>query len=886
MNKGILGAILVVVVVGAVVALFFKNTSPTEQHPWRLLPDTPDMVLESNNPAKLYEKLKRDNDSWKSLTKANAFKNLETQIANLDSLLKSNHTYHDALFSSHLLVAFYGDSVTAKVVMVSSLGQSTNPDKLLGFLKKKLNSSFIVTLENKAGFDVIKITNQKSAFHFTFGFADNMMIASVSEALVLKGLDEYIAASPEHFCHRKSFVKLRKTAGKKVNTRLYLNGGGVKNLLTPIIANKEQEILSDVGTFLQWTEADLFIRKNEIVLNGLSIGKTEVESYQRFLSQKPQNQDFINILPSNTTMFLFQGVSDFKQWRYEPVKSNLLDVNHFSELIGSEIVFVSTARNKSEFDRKSFMVVRFNDRDEAQNILINSAKRFGKTNTRSYGQYKINKLKTGDFCAKTFGTLYGAITLNYFVFIDDYVAFGNSDAELVKWIRYYETGKTLDLNEGFRKFHNNLTETSNLTLFVKIRDFSEVVSRFLNKESVSIITQNNAAIKDFEGLLLQMSSQKPFVYTSLYIKQSEAAKIEKKDISLWKVKLEDDIVGKPYPVKDHTTRRYNIIVFDKSFNVYLIKYNGTILWKKQLEGIPESDVFQVDYFKNGKIQYLFNTAEMIYLIDKNGDFVKKYPLKINPSATNGLSVFDYNKKRDYRIFMAQSDKRVYNYNLKGKKIKGWKNFKMPDIVIKPVQRLVAYKKDYFLITDIKNNTKIVNRKGVERIKIKGKLNKAENSVFYVNRTNRKGILITTDKEGKLVYISSNGLLRYTDFGTFSPNHFFLYEDFDRNGSTDFIYVDGNKLTVFDRFKKILFSYQFKSDIQIKPAFFSLGRNKKVLGIVSDQEKTIYLFDEKGNTIVSTGLLGEIPFTVTSLKNNREINLITGSGNTLFNYKIK
>jgi hypothetical protein len=211
---------------------------------------------------------------------------------------------------------------------------------------------------------------------------------------------------------------------------------------------------------------------------------------------------------------------------------------------------------------------------------------------------------------------------------------------------------------------------------------------------------------------------------------------------------------------------------------------------------------------------------------------------------------------------------------------------MPEIVVKPAQRLVANNKDYIIVTDLNKNLRIVNRRGERRIKLQGKFKIADHSIFYVNRTNRKGILITTDVTGKLVYISSSGKISYTDFGKFTANHFFLYEDFNGDGSMDFIFVDENRLRVFDRFKKVLFKYDFEHPVTIKPEFFNIGYRKKVLGIVVDREKTIYLFYRKGNVIISNGLVGEIPFTVVNSKNNSEINLITGAGKVLFNYRIK
>ena len=125
----------------------------------------------------------------------------------------------------------------------------------------------------------------------------------------------------------------------------------------------------------------------------------------------------------------------------------------------------------------------------------------------------------------------------------------------------------------------------------------------------------------------------------------------------------------------------------------------------------------------------------------------------------------------------------------------------------------------------------------------------------------------------------------TDFWTYSDKHFFLYEDFNGDKDPDFIYLDGKELYVFDRFKKELFAYQFDIDITTQPVFFNITRNKRLLGIVSEKSREIYLIDRKGKMIVNSGLVGETPFAVGSLNNDQEINLITGVGNALFNYVI-
>ncbi len=91
--------------------------------------------------------------------------------------------------------------------------------------------------------------------------------------------------------------------------------------------------------------------------------------------------------------------------------------------------------------------------------------------------------------------------------------------------------------------------------------------------------------------------------------------------------------------------------------------------------------------------------------------------------------------------------------------------------------------------------------------------------------------------------------------------------------------------MFDRFKKELFSHHFDTEITTKPAFFKISNNKRLLGVVSDSAREIYLIDRKGNVMVKSGLVGGTSFALGSLHNNQEINLITGVGNALYNYAI-
>ena len=65
----------------------------------------------------------------------------------------------------------------------------------------------------------------------------------------------------------------------------------------------------------------------------------------------------------------------------------------------------------------------------------------------------------------------------------------------------------------------------------------------------------------------------------------------------------------------------------------------------------------------------------MHILDRNGNYVERYPVKLRAPATNGLAVFDYENNKDYRLFICGNDRLVYLYDKSGNTVKGWKQFK-------------------------------------------------------------------------------------------------------------------------------------------------------------------------------------------------------------------
>ena len=885
-------AIIVAVVIAVATWFLYRDLTNVNGDPWEMIPNNAALIIEIDKPLDVANKLSDDNLMWQKLLQVSSINSFATSIEVLDTLLLEHNGYFNTLWNSPLTIAFYPDSIVGvETIILSRTKTNINSTSIRGWLSSALGRDYalldIAGIHN--GFKVVSAINNSISY---FTSVNGVFIYSSSVDLMMKVIETFEGKLAK-LTDNPSFVKLKQTSGAKVHARAYVQYDETSKLVESLISPEKMSALQWINNFADWTEVDILIKNDELIFSGFSVSTADNNYLSSFEGQQPVKMKALNIIPYNANTIAWIGISNFSRYFNNVNPESVLnsistklnyDINKLLEVVGDEIVFASNANSRGSLSANSWVIVKTNNSKKAASALKQIAINTGSKNVSKHKQYRIRKINNTSFIKDIFGDAFAIIKNNYYTFVGDYAVFANSEKALINLTNYFDTGKTLDLNDNFKDFSDNISSQSNMLLYIKPVEMTGLFNEYFANDVVKHLVIDEKVISSFQGIALQISVDNQFSFTNYYVKYSAA--YHEENLAVWKVKVDEEIVRGPYLVFDHNTKKQNIIVFDSRSNMYLINPDGSVLWKKTLDKVPISDIYEVDYYKNGKIQYLFNTADFIYLIDKKGRNVSGYPKKLHSKATNGISVFDYLNSKDYRLLLAQSDKRIYNYSIKGDEVKGWSQPRTQNIVIEPVTRLLANNKDYIIITDIDNEIKIVNRKGKRRIKLSGNLNKAKNSDYYVNRTNSKGIIITTNEKGQLVYISSSGKLRYTDFGDFSASHFFLYEDFDGDRSKDFIFIDGNKLVVFDRFKKELFSYQFGSEITIAPKFFTFGKKQHILGVVADKERTIYLFDNDGNIIISKGLVGETPFTVGDLENNNKINLVSAAGDMLYNYRLQ
>ena len=868
----------------------------------RAIPSNTCFFIETNNTAHIINKVIHANQIWKQLSNIKDFENLNKQIHFIDSLSKTNTDLSEIFEKQNSIISISCDKTSINCLFLVELTKGNRESYVKNIFSKALKNKTPHFKEKCHSVKIYELSVDEIKFHFNFALSKGIFIGSSSLPLVKDAINQL--HSVKSFENTASFKKIKATAGKKVDANIYINFNKFNDLARYFSKAKYDQILQEFSHFADWSELDLLIKSDEILLNGYTITIDSLDHYlSLFIKQLPQETFVTRVLPFNTSFFLSLGFSDFNKYfddykqylkagnKLSNYESDIRIINkkyktniekNFLSWIGSEVTLSFTGTNPQQIEQNSFTVLKAKKSEEAKKLLKELAQKSqNKIFTEKYKEFQVGRILIPDLLPLFFGPLFENSETNYYTIIDDFVLFSSKISNLKSFINQILAGKTLANNVNFTDFSSNTSTNSNIFLYLNIKNGINFLPEFINKKFLANFENNKKHLLDFEAIAIQFSSLNSMLYTNAYLKFNPEYKPE--NFSCWKTTLEANIIHKPYLIKDHTNNTNKIIVFDELNNMYLIDSDGSIIWKILINEKIISDVYQVDYFKNNKIQYLFNTDNKLYLIDLKGRNVGNYPIKLPKKATNGIAVFDYDNNKNYRIVFAGNDDKIYNYDIKGNRVKGWNKTRTLAKVIEPLQHLVANKKDNILITDKNGKVIITNRKGIKRFTLPTSFKNAGGSKFYENKTNNKGNIISTDRSGSLTYISGKGNVKFTSFGNFSPNHFFFYEDFDKDGNKDFIFVDNNNLQIFNRFKKPILEYTFDTKVSKKPVFVNISKYKSLLGIVSDKNE-VFVFDNNGGIFRSSGMIGSTPLLINDIDNDGKINIITGEGNILYNYE--
>lgn len=724
-----------------------------------------------------------------------------------------------------------------------------------------------------------------------YAVVGGMVLVSNSELYVEDAVNQLSNPNEDEKDGAPRFKNVNRYFSAGAGLNVFLNTTCFSDLLPLLLQKDFIAKQTNIAKWFKWGALDGDIKPNGVSFNGfVHYDGLKAAFPIAFKGQVPQDSKLDAVIPADVKCVSILALNDVKNYlasleSYRYGAGQIENVRkrkqEFARLFGDKLEEEWQALLKGEWGKGTLSYDASRKQEEGivvvhvkagslaggllEKMLKSYASKSGISETSLYRSFALDKDKkvsyfkmpVPDFAGVMWGYVLGGIATNYVLVEDNYVVFASSEKGLQSFASDYMRRLSVRDQEWYQKLRTKLSSKFNwmyLSEMVSMLPYYEQVTKGALRE---LLERNKEGMEAFSSLGLQWGCEGDMLYHTSFLSTEE---VEQKQAQImWQTRLDARMSMKPAIVVNHNTGERELFVQDEGNTIYLINDVGRILWKLPIEGKINSEVYQVDMFKNGKLQYLFSTPGHLYLIDRNGNYLPRFPLAFKSPCERGISVADYENNKNYRVFAPGADHHVYLYEVSGNFVKGWDVPKSDNDIVSKIYHFRVEGKDYLVYAD-RYRLYILDRKGKERVKVSTLLNLSANTSLYLTKQNGQMKMAFMDANGEIVLVNFRGQVERIRGEEMIGGGMFNVEDVNNDGQDEFIYTLKNRIVVMDNKGKLLFEKHWEDSELDFPYIYRFSARDSRIGIMDGKGERLFLLDMKE---VSKGfpIRGNSPFSI-------------------------
>lgn len=841
----------------------FQTKSPIE-----VVPLSAAIVLESNDIRKAWSRLAETNLVYDAALNNIGFNLLDQQLHTIDSVLNITKVTASMLDAKPTVVSLHqGDGVQFFI--------ATNGTK-------DIVSELVRILEIYSPKKEIKIAD-KTVWQFTIN-AESYFLTHLNPFIIISSDANLISNSIAQMDEKKSllddayFSKLRTSKNSNLGVKIYLNGPRTGGVFSNYLSKSAAEAFQGNHVMPSWVALDINEKSNALIINGLSSQDANNKLITNTKEQNAKSSKSLWLLPTDLLNYKRTAISDPEAF----INTNSV----------ADIAFETTAcecdpeATISDWIKDEIIHITFGNDNESDNAYLVGCSGFsnlsGKLSTFGVSDTIFKKIYGTDVFEmenhhflKLLGIDDKSKEKFYYARMNDFAVFSTYNG-LAKIAYQWKASQASVPNNKFINFAQKLMANySSNDVYFSLSNLLDEAQSILKEEYHPKLQSLKKDLENINGVIWQSSVAKDdLMYHSIAINTNQGNEQTGAVQKLWSLSMQKNIVSSPQVMKNHQTGTNEIVIQDETNTLHLVGATGKVKWFKNINEPIIGEITQIDIYKNGKYQMLFNTATKIHLLDINGNEVTGYPIKLPSTATNQLAVFDYDKNGDYRIILGTIDKKILNYSKDGKPVVGWSMPITKNIVINSVQHFVVEGKDYICANDISGNIYLLNRKGEVRQAVDNKINTIHKEQIYLQlgTTLASTKFIFQDSLENIVEMPIDGPSQTFALDSTMYNFYQYTCDLDNDKLPEYLVAFGNKFSVYGPDKSIM--YQELYDFDIKQNVKSIGGNHKYTIIEDDAKGKIYLFNHQFKPVQGFPQKGTSQATIGDLNKDGNQEVIT------------
>lgn len=860
--------------------LYDRYLAQKSVSPWSLVPQTTIFVYEPNDCAECIQQLKQTS-LWTILRQAAFYQKQTDSLRLLFDFLETQNK--GQLMSAHLTrkddfdFVFYVPLTAAnKNTLLTAWGKMPST-------QREFNGIAIHELKGNK---------------FSWTLIDNIWVGSFTPFL----LEDVIRTHTQGSSFRDEIASVYQLPHiKKDAGNLYIH---IKNLGAwfSTFSPETPDIIKRLG---QASLLDVKADKNNFVLNGFSIDSAR-QGYllSLFNDQIPVSFNLKNKVSNRAILFsnygisegakLGQGLAAYQQQYNKKLADSLalirkaigIEPGELYASLGHEVGVCYLEGKNQTLTR--ILLIDTKDTKPWKKAFHTLAEKTSMDTIffERFSEYEIREIPVHNFPEKMFWPFVTGFPTSYYTTVDNLMIISEDLEELKKFLDDIDKEETWGKSIAQNKFMETTLLESNISLYINTPYLWNILADNMHPKWQTFLKEYKRELSALGMGAIQMSHLNNSYYTNITFQLGEmngATRTHETKALTTDSKLITTFTKGIYKfavVRNHSTKQDDVLVQDSTYAVSLIEGNGKTVWKVQLDQFIQGDINQIDYYNNGKLQLFFATPGTLHVIDRLGNYVQPYPLKIKEQHIKFVSVIDYDHSKKYRFLISSTTGKLWMYDKEGNNLDGWKPNNTEGNLFTAPQHHRVRGKDYVVAIREDGVACAFNRRG-EKIK-NFPLNLQARPVGDYFLENGSSIatsnFVVISRDGERIKFNMEGTVqsRETLIKATPDAYFSLAAEADLK-SYVVVRQEKQSLTLISDALQDLASSDFIGKNPASIQVFEFGGGKRFITITDRSQDLSFVYDMQGNLLNPLPLEGN---HIILRSSGNKVIYYTAQGNTL------
>lgn len=832
--------------------------------PWQAVPQRAAVIIEIPDAWQSWDRFTHTSQLWGAIEELPAMAAMGRLMARTVERMENDAALKSALADVPLVISITRTGGDAVDVLFACAPKSSNGVPMQAFAELLNGNEATVAALSKGGIVQVRPDTSRTALSLTI--QNGLWLLATSPAMMDEALLQ-LKSDPKQGVDTL-LNAARKSLGAGSQAHVLVHAERTKALLNTWWSPGTVEEL-DLPS--GWMAMDMETRSDAVLLSGLLLPDKDHGIVRSVSGQGVGRNDLSRWLPAEVCLWSAEHVEDAELFLRDLGIATEADISGIAPSLFNWVHGtigrgrgVPTATGPAP----QWFFFSTDDPARAEEALITDTPEGG-ADTMAYRGTRMTHLPLHNAHSKLLGTAYAELEQPWWSLLGNVVVFAADAGSLRTAIDAWLDGRTLAEDGRTSAWTQRIATNTGLDLRCDVARSWTAFGTGLKPLPAAEYAKQAEFMQQFGGFSIQLSPARNGqlnVAVGLQLAPLE----ERVSGVLWSTMV-GPVTRKPELVRNHTNGTLEVLVQDTVHGLHLFSSTGKLLWSRALEGPIQGEVHQVDRFRNGKLQYLFNTADKLHLIDRNGKDVGDLPVRFPSQATAAIAVFDYDAQRDYRILVPAADGRVLNYNLDGSPVKGWGPKHLEVASGNPVQHIRIANKDHLLVVAGNGKLLLLDRRGEERGTSELDLGPSPELLAVQPGVDLGGTaLIWRDATGAVHRSTLNGRTSIlSDKGEGRTSLGAAGSD----GEREIVRISGDTIMV-QHTGKIVFMRAFGTILLGTSDVYILGNGTSAYGVVEPELDRVTLLNASGSELEGMPLQGATRFSIGDLNLDGQLELIT------------